>query len=263
MRKPIIAGNWKCYQTLRETDALVRAVRAGCETDAVALDVVICPPFTSLSRAAELLADGSSPIALGAQDLHWEPQGAFTGEVSGPMLRDAGCRYVIVGHSERRTLFGETDQIVARKLVAAKRCDLIPMLCIGETLSDRESGRTFEVLQRQLQAALAEPAVWSDRRLVLAYEPVWAIGTGKNATPDQAQEAHAFIRRWVAERCAPEAAEMLRIQYGGSVNAANAAALLEQPDVDGALVGGASLKADVFSSIVKSAVNRKPARAQR
>ncbi len=234
-----------------EASALVRQLRTTCETDAV--EVVVCPPFTALAVVVPLLA--GSRIGLGAQDVFWEPQGAFTGEVSPRMLADAGCRYVIIGHSERRMHFSETDETVRRKLAAVRQHGLLPIVCVGETLAQREASQTFEVLTRQLEGALAEIALKDVEPLILAYEPVWAIGTGRNATPDQAQEAQAFIRRWTAKRFGERAAESLRIQYGGSVTAANAASLLQQPDVDGALVGGASLNADAFSAIVKAAAD--------
>jgi triosephosphate isomerase len=249
----VIAGNWKMHQTLREAEALVNVLKSSCRTSAV--EVIVCPPFTALASVAALLK-GSS-IALGAQDLFWEPQGAFTGEVSGPMLHDVGCRYVIVGHSERRAFFGETDEAVHRKLRSAMSHQLVPIVCVGETLAQREQGRTFDVLTRQLTAIFAECDRWPCSQLILAYEPVWAIGTGKNATPEQAQEAHQFIRQWLIKRCGAAIAEAIRIQYGGSVTAANAASLLQQADVDGALVGGASLKADQFSAIVNAARDTK------
>lgn len=253
MRKPIIAGNWKMHLRLQEAEALVRQLKATCDVDGV--DVVVCPPFTALSTVAPLLT--GCRIELGAQDMFWESQGAFTGEVSAPLLSDVGCRYVIVGHSERRTHFGETDTSVHRKLTAALAHRLTPIACIGETLAEREAGKTFEVLTRQLSGAFIECESWDCAQVILAYEPVWAIGTGKNATPDQAQEAHAYIRRWVAKRCSEAVGASLRIQYGGSVTAANAGSLLQQPDVDGALVGGASLNAQAFSAIVKAALEAK------
>ena len=255
MRKPIIAGNWKMYLTLEQAGVLAQQVRRSCEIGGV--DVVLCPPFTSLASVGQALK-GSS-IALGAQDVFWEMEGAFTGEVSPPMLACAGCAYVIVGHSERRANFGETDEIVRRKLVAAIRNALSPIVCIGETLAEREANRTFEVLTRQLDGALKGLSPADCAKVTLAYEPVWAIGTGRNATPEQAQEAHAFIRQWLAKQFRSDVADALRIQYGGSVNAANADSLLAQPDVDGALVGGASLKADAFTSIVRTALEAKPA----
>jgi triosephosphate isomerase len=231
MRRPIIAGNWKLNLVREEGAALVRQLKETCDTDAV--DVVVCPTYTTLAAVQPVLA--GSRIALGAQDVSWEAQGAFTGEVSAKMLIDAGCRYVIIGHSERRTIFGETDDQVKRKLAAALQHGLTPIVCIGETLAQRDAGQTFEVLTRQLEGGLAGRSVADAGRIVLAYEPVWAIGTGRNAP----------------------AAAAIRIQYGGSVTAANAAGLLQQPDVDGALVGGASLKADAFAAIVKAAAEAK------
>ncbi len=249
MRKPIIAGNWKANLTLREAATLIHQLKGSCDTDAA--DVVVCPPFTALAAVAPLLK--GSRIALGAQDVFWEAAGAFTGEVTPPMLVDVGCRYAIVGHSERRTQFGESDEVVRRKLQAALAHGLTPIVCIGETLAQREAAQTLDVLTRQLDGALGGSPPDICRRLILAYEPVWAIGTGKHATPEQAQEAHRAIRQWVADRCGPEAGAAIRIQYGGSVTAANAAGLLQQPDVDGALVGGASLKAEAFGAIIKAA----------
>ena len=253
MRLPIVAGNWKLNLLLREAAVLVQQVKTSCDTEAV--EVVVCPPFTALSSVGQLLK--GSRIGLGAQDLFWESQGAFTGEISAPMLVDVGCRYVIVGHSERRQHFGETDESVHRKIAAALTDGLTPIVCIGETLAERERRQTFDVLTRQLGGALTDCEGWDCGRLILAYEPVWAIGTGRHATPEQAQEAHAFIRQWIATRCGTQTGESIRIQYGGSVNAANAASLLHQPDVDGALVGGASLKADAFITIVKAAAEAK------
>jgi len=243
------------YLTLQESAALVTELKGSCEAEAV--DVVVCPPFTALASISRLLK--GSRIGLGAQDLFWETQGAFTGEISPLMLRDAGCRFVIIGHSERRQYFGETDETVHRKLTAALIHQLTPIVCVGETLVEREGGRTFDVLTRQLGGAFTDCEPGDCASLILAYEPVWAIGTGKNATPEQAQEAHAFIRGWVAQRCGADVGASLRIQYGGSVNAANAASLLQQPDVDGALVGGASLKADAFTIIVKAAIEANAA----
>ena len=244
---------------LRDAEALAQQVRKQCELAEV--DVAVCPPFTALSTVAGVLK--GSVIGLGAQDLYWEPQGAFTGEVSPTMLVDAGCRYVIIGHSERRTHFGETDEQVHRKLQAALAHGLTAIVCIGETLAEREANRTFDVLRRQLDGGLQACSPQVCERLVLAYEPVWAIGTGRNATPEQAQEAHAFIRRWLTERCGAAAANGVRLQYGGSVNAGNAMALLQQPDVDGALVGGASLKADGFAAIVRATADAKASTATR
>ena len=254
MRKPIVAGNWKCHGTTKEAVALIQALRAQLDgLDGV--EIVVCPPLTALAAAHQALH--GSRIGLGAQDVFWEAQGAFTGGVSAPMLLDVGCRYVIVGHSERRTHFGESDQIVQRKLLAALRHQLTPIVCIGETLAEREANQTFPILKRQLEGALREVPAADRGRVIIAYEPVWAIGTGRNATPEQAQEVHAFIRQWIVQQWGADAGDGLRLQYGGSVTAANAAGLLQQPDVDGALVGGASLKAEAFHAIVKAALDVK------
>jgi len=255
MRKAVIAGNWKMHATLAQAEALAKQIKASCETEAA--EVVICPPFTALEAVGKLLQ--GSRIALGAQDLYWQPQGAFTGEISGLMLADAGCRYVIVGHSERRQYFGETNETVQRKVRAALSHGLTPIICIGETLAQRDANQTFEILAQQLDGAFASLPAAEARMCLLAYEPVWAIGTGRTAAPEQAQEAHAFIRRWLGKQFGEELREAVRIQYGGSVNAANAAGLLQQADVDGALVGGASLQAEAFSAIVKAAVEAKAA----
>ena len=254
-RRPLLAGNWKMHLTLVEAQRLVQELVSLCGTDAA--DVVICPPFTALASAGQWLR--GSQIALGAQDVCWEAQGAWTGEISPPMLLDVGCRWVIIGHSERRTHFGESDETVRRKLRAALAYGLTPIVCIGETLAQREERQTLETLACQLDGAMVSCSAAECERVVLAYEPVWAIGTGRNATPEQAQEAHAFIRGWVKARYGDEAAEAVRIQYGGSVTPANAADLLRQPDVNGALVGGASLKAETFAAIVKAAVEVKVA----
>ena len=238
------------HLTIAQAQALAQRLKVSCDTDAV--DVAVCPPFTALSSVAPLLK--GSRIRLGAQDLFWEPHGAFTGEISAGMLADAGCAYVIIGHSERRALFGDTDETVNKKLRAALTQGLSPIVCIGETLAERDAIRTLDVLQRQLEGGFKGLAAAEWGRVTIAYEPVWAIGTGRNATPEQAQSAHAFIRRWLGEHAGADAAEAARIQYGGSVNAANALSLLQQPDVDGALVGGASLKEEAFSAIVKAAL---------
>jgi triosephosphate isomerase len=257
MRKPVVAGNWKMHLTRGEAAALAAQLVRACAVDGV--EVVLCPPFTALA-AVEGAIKGSA-LRLGAQDLYWEAQGAFTGEVSPAQLADAGCSAVIVGHSERRTLLGETDETVRRKLGAALAQGLTPILCIGETLAEREAQQTFQVLERQLDRGLEGRTAADAGKLIIAYEPVWAIGTGKTATPEQAQEAHAWIRRWLGGRFGQDCAAALRIQYGGSVTAANAASLFQQPDVDGGLVGGASLKADAFTAIVKAAQS-KPAPAR-
>jgi triosephosphate isomerase len=245
MRRAVIAGNWKMHKTTAEAVALARAVRAGAAGDA---EVVLAPPFTALVGVAEALK--GSAVALAAQNMHWEGQGAFTGEVSPVMLRDAGCSHVILGHSERRQLFGETDEGVARKAVAALAHGLTPVVCIGETLAERESGRTMEIVERQLERALRPLSPEQAAVALVAYEPVWAIGTGRNATPQQAQEVHAFIRRRVSVSHGEPAAAALRILYGGSVKPDNVGALMAEPDVDGALVGGASLEAESFLKLV-------------
>lgn len=249
MRQPIIAGNWKMHKTATEAEALVRALKplvAGARAE-----VVVCPPFTALERVGDLLP--GSNIVLGAQNVFWETEGAFTGEVAPAMLRDLMVTYVTVGHSERRQFFGELDETVGKRAVAALAAGLRPIICVGESLEEREAGRTGDVVLRQLGAALADIATSSTGNIVVAYEPVWAIGTGKVATPDQAQEVHATLRGFLTERYGDTTAQNIRIQYGGSVKPDNAAELLAQPDIDGALVGGASLKADSFAGIVKAA----------
>jgi triosephosphate isomerase len=246
MRKSLIAGNWKMYKTASQAVALVEALVAGLRTQH---DVLVAPPYTALGVVAPLLR--GTPIALGAQDMHWEAEGAFTGAVSPGMLRDAGCTHVIVGHSERRQLFGETDETVARKARAAFAHGLTPIVCVGETLAERESSRTMEVVERQVERALRGLTPEQAAALVVAYEPVWAIGTGRNATPEQAQEVHLFIRRLVSRSHGEPSAAALRILYGGSVKPDNIGALMAQADLDGALVGGASLDAASFLKIAQ------------
>ncbi len=248
-RKPIIAGNWKMYKTAHEAVTLVEQLLP-LTADAGYVDIVLCPPFTALAAVAKAL-EGAEGIALGAQNMHWEVQGAFTGEVSAPMLRNLCVEYVIIGHSERRQFFGETNENVNRKVKAAFTHKLTPVMCVGELLSEREAGKTFEVVEKQVREGLHMVAAPEVQRMVLAYEPVWAIGTGKTATPGQAQEVHAFLRGLIKKLYNQEAAEALRIQYGGSVKPDNIAALMQQPDIDGALVGGASLKAEDFAKLVK------------
>jgi triosephosphate isomerase len=249
-RRPIVAGNWKMHKTLGEAIELAAGIRRTL-ADGVSTEVVLCPPFTALKAVGDLLRD--CPVRLGAQNVHAQREGAFTGEVSVAMLRDVGCRYVIVGHSERRTLFGETDDEVRRKARAAIDADLRPIVCLGETLEDREAGRTEEVLRRQVAGSLA--GLGKDlARAVVAYEPVWAIGTGKTASPDQVQQAHALLRERIRSAEGDEVAAAIRIQYGGSVKPSNAAELFALPDVDGGLIGGASLSVDSFVAIVRAAV---------
>jgi triosephosphate isomerase len=249
MRKKFIAGNWKMYTDTAGARQLAAGVVQGLGKEG-RVTVAVCPPLPYLGAVAEVLR--GSPVGLGAQNVYPENEGAFTGEVSPAMLRDVGCRYVIVGHSERRHKLGETDEFINRKVRAALAGGLQVILCVGETLEEREADRTEGVLNEQLTGGLAEVPAEALRGVVLAYEPVWAIGTGRNATPAQAQEAHAFLRRRVGELCGADAAKGLLIQYGGSVKPDNAASLLRQPDVDGALVGGASLKADQFLAIVRA-----------
>ncbi len=251
MRKPIIAGNWKMNLTPAESKALAAAVAEATAGATDAVDVVVGPTMVSLGAAAEALSGGS--VGLAAQNLHPEPKGAFTGEVSASMLAAVGCTHVIIGHSERRTYFGETDEGVFRKLRAALDGGLTPIVCLGESLGERKAERTLEKVNFQVRAALAglDPALAP--KVVLAYEPIWAIGTGLTATPEQAQEVHAAIRATLGELFGADVAAQIRIQYGGSVKPANAADLLAQPDIDGALVGGASLKADSFAAIVEAA----------
>jgi triosephosphate isomerase len=249
MRRPIVAGNWKLHGSRAENARLIEEILAQLSARVPAL-CLVCPPFVYLYEVARILRE--STIALGAQDVCAEAQGAFTGEVSAVMLRDVGCEYVIVGHSERRLLYRESEQLVARKFAAAQSKGLIPILCVGEQLAEREADRMRDVIVRQLDVVLELCGVESFANAVIAYEPVWAIGTGRNATPEQAQEVHAFIRARLAARNANIAAET-RILYGGSVKAGNAAELFAMPDVDGGLIGGASLKADEFLAILAAA----------
>jgi triosephosphate isomerase (TIM) len=250
MRQPLIAGNWKMVKTVQETVFYIKELRSLVNNVRDA-EIVVAPPFTSIHAAAE--AARNSNVAIAGQDLYWEREGPFTGAVSGPMVRDAGAELVIVGHSERRTLFGETDAIVNRKLGAAIAAGLIPIVCIGETLEQREANQTLDVLDGQVRRGLDNVTSSQLAELLLAYEPVWAIGTGRNATPDQAQEAHAHIRTRLRQWFGAEAADRCHILYGGSVKTDNIAALMAQPDVDGALVGGASLDVRTFAEIVQKA----------
>ncbi len=245
MRVPVIAGNWKMFKTSREAAEAIRGLR-DLVADVTDVEVVVCPPFTALPAALE--AAQGSRIRVGAQDCHWEKEGAFTGEVSVPMLAALGCSHVIVGHSERRQYFGETDATVDRKIGAVTASGLTCIACLGETLQERETGSTLAILERQLRGGFARHL--GSPRLVIAYEPVWAIGTGKTATPAQAQESHAFLRQFVGQMAGPEVAAGIRILYGGSVKPDNIVALMAQPDVDGGLVGGASLDPSSFARIV-------------
>lgn len=251
MRKKIIAANWKMNMTVGETESFLETFRLEVD-DVHGVEIVIAPPFTILPKLSELLG-GSQKIRLGAQNMYFEMSGAFTGEISPAMLRELFVRYVILGHSERRQMFGETDTLINKKVHAALVSELKPILCIGETLEEREAGQEKEVIEKQLRGSLA--GVTSEQMLdmVVAYEPVWAIGTGRNATPQQAQEAHAHVRAILSTLTDPATASKIRIQYGGSVKPANAKVLLHQPDIDGALVGGASLEPRSFAEIVKAA----------
>lgn len=248
MRTPIVVGNWKMNGTRKSAAALFAAVAGGAD-GLTGVEVAVCPPYPLLVDGARALAD--SPVALGAQDVSEHDQGAFTGEVSGALLGEYGCKFAIVGHSERRTLYGESDAIVARKFMAAQRHGLVPILCVGETLEERESGATEAVVERQLQSVLDVAGVGVFVNALVAYEPVWAIGTGRSASEAQAQAVHAFIRGKISGQDATIGAA-LRILYGGSVKASNAAGLFGMADIDGGLVGGASLDGDEFLSICRA-----------
>jgi triosephosphate isomerase len=250
MRKKIIAANWKMNMTLGETAGFFETFLLEVGEDK-RVEIVVVPPFTALAKASEILRNVQY-IKVGAQNMHWEKSGAFTGEISAPMLRELFVRYVVLGHSERRTLFGETDEIVNRKVRAAHAATLRPIVCIGETLAERDGNQVETVLERQVRGSLAGLTADQLVETVIAYEPVWAIGTGRTATPQQAQDAHAFIRRKLAELWDAATADKVRIQYGGSVKPANTAELMSRPDIDGALVGGASLDPRGFAEIVKA-----------
>ena len=252
MRKVIIAGNWKMNKNITESIDLANGIqRKVFSMDAV--DIVVCPPYTSLSDVREIIA--TTNVKLGAQDCYWEAEGAFTGEVSCGMLKDVGCDYVIIGHSERRQFFGETNETVNKKAKAVLRAGMKPIVCVGEKLDERKAGKAFEVVKNHVEHSLSGIARQDMLNVVIAYEPVWAIGTGVNATKEQAQEIHKYIRELLAKMHDAELANAVRIQYGGSVKPDNIAELISQPDVDGALVGGASLKADSFSAIVQGCLN--------
>ena len=247
MRKPLLVANWKMYKTVREAVVYTEEFR-GMVRDISDADIVLAPPFTALTAVAEAARD--APLSVAGQDLHWEQEGAYTGEVSATMLKEAGADWVIIGHSERRGAFGEMDGTVNAKTVVALGADLTPIVCIGETLEEREGGRTLSVLDRQIKQGLAGLTAEQVGALVVAYEPVWAIGTGRNATPAQAGNAHAHIRGRLGEWFGPDAAAYCRVLYGGSVKPDNIRDLMAQPDVDGALVGGASLNTASFFEIV-------------
>lgn len=252
MRKPIIAGNWKMHKTLEEGEELVNLLKRQLY-DIEDIDIVICPPFTHLAYIADMLE--SSNILLGAQDMHWEEEGAYTGEISGPMLKSTGCKFVLIGHSERRQFFGETNETVHKKLISALNNGFAPIVCIGENLKQREEEVTFDLINEQLELGLKAILPEQLKEIIIAYEPVWAIGTGKVATSEQAQEVHRYIRDWLSKNYGSTLAQEVRIQYGGSVKPDNIAGLMAQEDIDGALVGGASLDADSFSAIVRKSKN--------
>ncbi len=250
-RKILIAGNWKMNKTASEAGELAKAIVAQIATLS-AIDVLMCPPFTSIPKVSEIV--GTSNVRLGAQNVSDKVSGAYTGEVSAAMLRDLYVSYVIIGHSERRSYYGETDAFINKKLLTCLDSNLIPILCVGETLEEREAGKVEEVIRTQLVGGLAGVPADKAETIVIAYEPVWAIGTGKTATPEQAQEVHAFIRKTISEILGTEPAGKIRILYGGSMKPANADELLAKPDIDGGLIGGAALKADDFLALVKSGV---------
>ncbi|MBR2344516.1 MAG: triose-phosphate isomerase [Lentisphaeria bacterium] len=255
-RKVIIAGNWKMNKNACEGVALVEDLKkifADCSCSCEA-DVVVCPPFTTIGAVVE--AAKNSNIKVGAQNIHWADNGAFTGEISGDMLKTAGVEYVIIGHSERRQYFGETDATVNARLKAALKYDLIPIVCVGELLDERESGKTEAVLSTQIRGGFDGISGAEMEKIVVAYEPVWAIGTGKTATPEIAEAAHAHIRKELAAMFGTEVAEKVRIQYGGSMKAANARELVAQKDIDGGLIGGAALKADEFAKLICEALGK-------
>lgn len=250
-RKPIVAGNWKMNKTVPEALALARDIEQAL-ANFEQVDVVLCPSFTALYAVGQGIR--GTRIALGAQNLHWEKSGAFTGETSAAQILDAGCKHVIIGHSERRQLFGETDDTVNRRTNTALANGLTPIVCVGETLEQRKADQMEEVIRTQVQKGLAGLSPESLRKLVIAYEPVWAIGTGLTATPAQAQDVHAFIRGILKSMADEATAKVIRIQYGGSVKPGNAKELFDQPDIDGGLIGGAALEAASFIAIVKAAV---------
>ena len=249
-RRPLIAGNWKMNLSVKDAVALIEGIAAGMG-DVEEVDVLVAPPFTTLAAVKQAI--GKSKVFLAAQNMYHETSGAYTGEVSGRMLQEAGCTHVILGHSERRSIFHETSQDIDLKVKVASVLGLIPVVCIGETLEEREADQTFDIIKQQLDESLLNCKV--DQLLlpstILAYEPVWAIGTGKTATPDQAQEVHAFIRNWIEETFNPGTSHQVRILYGGSAKPDNIADLMAQPDIDGALIGGASLKADSFVPMIR------------
>ena len=250
IRKPIVAGNWKMNKTVSEAVDLVEEIKTHL-ADSKGVDIVVCPPFTALQAVSNAVS--GTIIELGAQNMHWEKSGAFTGEISAEMLRELYCHYVIIGHSERRTLFGETDRGVNRKVKIALVNNLHPIVCVGETIQQRKSGKTESVIQTQIENGLKDIGKKALLEIVIAYEPIWAIGTGMTATSRQAQEAHKFIRGLLNNLSDEKTAQSIRIQYGGSVKQGNAKEIFNQPDIDGGLIGGASLEAGSFAAIVNAA----------
>lgn len=249
-KRPLIAGNWKMYKTASEAVTLVQTLKAAAHMISD-VTIVICPPFTALGEVSRVLKDTS--IELGAQNMYAAPEGAFTGEISPTMLKDTGCRYVILGHSERRQYFKEDDILIHEKLKTALKYSLIPIVCVGETLAEREAKKHFDVVKTQFDDSLGRLEKEDIAKVVIAYEPVWAIGTGKTATPDQAEQMHSYLRRLLNERYGQEIGNRISILYGGSVNPDNTRSLMEKPNIDGALVGGASLKAESFAQIIQEA----------
>lgn len=247
-RRPLLAGNWKMYKTIPEALELVNGLKKNLN-GVSDRDVLICPQFTALYPVSQAIKD--SNISLGAQNMYWEQKGAFTGEVSPDMLLSAGCKFVIVGHSERRQFFGETDETVNKKMHAAFKAGLIPVVCIGETLAEREGNVTFKIIEKQMKDGLAGLTPEQAKKVVIAYEPVWAIGTGKTASPAQAEEVHSFIRNLFSKLYGEDASQSIRILYGGSVKPDNISELMKQPNIDGGLVGGASLEIESFTKIVR------------
>jgi len=254
MRKPIIAGNWKMNKTLGDAIELANGLKRNLYK-VEDVDIVLCPPYTALSDVKEVIME--SNIMLGAQNIYWEEEGAYTGEIAPGMLKDCGCAYVIIGHSERRQYFNETNETVNKRLRAALKAGLRPIVCVGEKLEEREQGEAFDVIRDHVTGGLKGITEEQMENCVIAYEPVWAIGTGKNATPDQAQEVHRFVRDLISKTYSQEISSIIRIQYGGSVKPDNCAELMGKPDIDGFLVGGASLKVDSFTDIVKKSCEVK------
>lgn len=251
MRRKVIAGNWKMNKNIGESASLVSDLKNLLSSVSVNADVIVCPPYTSLDTVNALVK--GSDVKLGAQNMYFEESGAYTGEISAEMLKSAGCEYVILGHSERRTIFGESDETINRKIKKALSAGLKPIFCIGETLEERESGVTNSVIKTQVEGGLKDVSADDMKNIIIAYEPVWAIGTGKTATPAQAQEVHQFVRILVNGLYDEKVADAIVIQYGGSMKPENAKELLSQPDIDGGLIGGACLKADSFMAIITAA----------